>query len=68
MEKKIYEELLVSGNEQETANDMIFMDKSSKKFTENEIGDLIKKLNILIENEDLEGFKDLVTYVDYQKF
>ena len=45
--EKIYEELLVSGNEQETANDMIFMDKSSKKFTENEIGDLIKKLNIL---------------------
>ena len=66
--EKIYEELLVSGNEQETANDMIFMDKSSKKFTENEIDELIKKLNIFIENDDLEGFRDLCGLcADYQK-
>ncbi len=65
--EKIYEELLVSGNEEKTTNDMIFKDPSSSSLSPEEYLHLLKNLEDILKSEDLNSFKKLcVEMTEYQ--
>ena len=57
--EKIYEELLVSGNEQETKNNLIFEDSSDSVLKEDSYERLVKDLKTLIAKDDIETFKKI---------
>ena len=64
--EKIYEELLVSGNEEETENEMIFTDKSEKILSTDDAKLLVKELEEIILHDDLKAFKEVcILHADY---
>jgi FlaA1/EpsC-like NDP-sugar epimerase len=57
--EKTYEELLVSGNEKSTSNELIFRDECSSTLTEKEFELVNTELNTIIDFTDLKRFKEL---------
>ena len=66
--EKIYEELLVSGNEIETSNNLIFRDETSSTLTEDEQKELLDTLNKVSISENIDEFKELCkNFADYSE-
>jgi len=55
--EKIHEELLVSGNEEPTENEMIFRDSSASRLSKGEYDKLSDDLENILINDDIEKFK-----------
>ena len=64
--EKTYEELLVSGNEKSTPNDLIFRDECLSELKSEEYEIIITELHKIIEQVDLDRFKKLSKkFADY---
>ena len=66
--EKIFEELLVSGDEEKTENELIFRDASESKISIGELETLISSLEECVNNDNLAAFKNLCKkYADYRE-
>ena len=64
--EKKYEELLVSGNEKKTDNELIFRDECSSILEINDFEKIISDLSMIVQNVDIDSFKKLSTqFADY---
>lgn len=66
--EKIYEELLVSGNEKETDNKLIFRDETDSSLSNDDFIFLVEGLEQTLDNDNLNQFKELcISFADYNE-